>query len=254
MKTIYDSLVSLSHGSDSAGGWGDWGAYWNRIRSAGEWTPSGDASETDVASGKTFYSDDRTQKTGTATLAPDYSKQSRAIWDDYNNDSSPDGDNAGEESMWTNTSGNNSSGVWKDTLTGLYWSPFIGNNTNNFTVSTCGFFLSDDRGESGGGDTCGDAINTCAALSLDSDSNEVGGSSDAESDWYLPSHKEMMQSYIDGFYNQTNSVFATTYRYWTSSESTGYPTYAHSYNANNAGTGNGFLKSSLRAVRCVRRD
>ena len=66
IKTIYDSLVSLSHGSEAAGGWGNWGVMWNRIRSAGEWVPSGDASESDVTTGKTFVSNNRTLKTGTA--------------------------------------------------------------------------------------------------------------------------------------------------------------------------------------------
>ena len=71
IKTIYDSLVSLSHGSDSAGGWGNWGVMWNRIRSAAEWVPTGDATEGDVASGKIFYKDSRTQKTGTLSLTGD---------------------------------------------------------------------------------------------------------------------------------------------------------------------------------------
>ena len=69
IKTIYDSLVSLSHGSESAGAWGNWGVMWNRIRSAGEWVPSGDATEADVVTGKTFYKDSRTIKTGTKAAA-----------------------------------------------------------------------------------------------------------------------------------------------------------------------------------------
>jgi len=105
IKSIYDSLVSLTHGSDSAGGWGNWGVMWNRIRSAAEWVPSGDATEADVATGKTFYSDDRTQKTGTAPAPFDYSTQSKVTWDDYKNSDAADGDNAGEESSWTNTAG-----------------------------------------------------------------------------------------------------------------------------------------------------
>ena len=69
IKTIYDSLVSLSHGSESAGAWGNWGVMWNRIRSAGEWVPSGDASESDVTTGKTFVSNNRALKTGTKAVA-----------------------------------------------------------------------------------------------------------------------------------------------------------------------------------------
>ena len=65
IKATYDSIVALSHGSVAAGAWGDWGSYWNRIRSAAEWVPSGNAETTDVVSGKTFYKDSRSQATGT---------------------------------------------------------------------------------------------------------------------------------------------------------------------------------------------
>ena len=55
IKQIYDSLVSLGHGSDSAGAWGDWGEFWNRIRSAGEWEPDGTAEADDVKAGETYF-------------------------------------------------------------------------------------------------------------------------------------------------------------------------------------------------------
>ena len=54
IKAIYDSLVSLGHGSDSSGSWGDWGAYWNRIRGAGEWTPDSGLEPEEVSSGETL--------------------------------------------------------------------------------------------------------------------------------------------------------------------------------------------------------
>lgn len=71
IKQVYDSLVSLGHGSDSAGGWGDWGAFWNRIKSAGEWEPDGTAVSEDVVFGETFYGDGRTEVTGTLALTGD---------------------------------------------------------------------------------------------------------------------------------------------------------------------------------------
>ena len=52
IKTIYDALAALSYGSDAPGGWGNWGAYWNRIYSAAEWTPSGNAAVADVESAR----------------------------------------------------------------------------------------------------------------------------------------------------------------------------------------------------------
>jgi hypothetical protein len=69
VKTIYDSLVSLTHGSDSTGAWGDWGAFWNRIYSAATWTPNGNAMTADCKAGVTFYSgNSRTQKVGGGVL------------------------------------------------------------------------------------------------------------------------------------------------------------------------------------------
>ncbi|MFH1543474.1 MAG: DUF1566 domain-containing protein [Patescibacteria group bacterium] len=68
IKQVYDSLVSLTYGSDSTGGWGDWGEFWNRIRSAAEWTPDGTATSDVVVAGETFYSDSRIPLTGTLAL------------------------------------------------------------------------------------------------------------------------------------------------------------------------------------------
>ncbi|MBU6388999.1 DUF1566 domain-containing protein [Patescibacteria group bacterium] len=63
LKTLYDSLVASGYGSDS--NTPDWGTDWNRIQTAATWTPSGNATAGDVASGKTFYGGNRTQVTGT---------------------------------------------------------------------------------------------------------------------------------------------------------------------------------------------
>ncbi len=278
IKTIYNSLVSLSHGSESAGGWGNWGTYWNRIRSAAEWVPSGNATNsdvkngvtyygnsrtqltgtlslignaatTDVASGKTFYSNSFTQQTGTANLAPDYSAQSKVVWDDNKNSSSSDGDNAGEESTWENTSGTASSGVWKDNRTGLYWSANQWTMSNLFTVAACDFFISESRGSYAAGDSdCGNAINHCANLNLAS-----GGTSNT--DWYLPSQKELMQAYLDGMYNQTNINFATNLRFWSSTEDSLNDLNAWNlYFYNGSSAVGSKSTTSNQSVRCVRRD
>ena len=70
LKAVSDSLISLGYGSTAAGGWGDWGVMWNRTRSAGEWTPDGDATADDVLLSKTCYSSSRTAVTGTRYPAP----------------------------------------------------------------------------------------------------------------------------------------------------------------------------------------
>ena len=81
LKTLYDSLVSSSFGSESAGAWGDWGTMWNRIYSAITWTPSGDASPSDVASGKTFYASSRILQTGQGSLQPTPAPVTPAVGD-----------------------------------------------------------------------------------------------------------------------------------------------------------------------------
>lgn len=278
IKTIYDSLSLLGHGSDTAGGWGDWGSMWNRIRSAGEWVPTGDAIEADVVAGKIFYKDSRTpltgslaltgnasasdvifgktfysnsltQLTGTAPAFTDWSTFSKVTWDDNKNGGSPDGDNAGEESVWTNTSGAADTGVWRDSRTGLYWSNSRGSFTNSFTVASCDYFTSTPRGSYTGGDSdCGTAINTCGSLSLD-----ANGDSTPETDWYLPTQKELQLAYINGMYNQTNTTFVSTSNFWSSTEHS-----VNSGNAWNVSLYNGYPypndKANGYSVRCVRRD
>jgi len=279
IKTIYDSLSSLSHGSDVAGGWGDWGSMWNRIRSAGEWVPAGDASEADVVAGKVFYKDTRTPKTGSLSLsgdatvsdviigktfysnsltkltgtAPnptiDWSTFSKVTWDDNKNGGSPDGDNAGEESVWLNTAGSATTGVWQDTRTGLYWSNSRGDFSNLFTVASCDFFTSNPRGSYAGGDSdCGVAINTCSSLSLD-----ANGDSTPETDWYLPTQKELQLAYINGMYNQTNTTFVPTSYFWSSTEHSDVSSSAWAVYLGNGTTGTN-NKGNGHSVRCVRRD
>ena len=250
IKAIYDSLVSLSHGSESAGGWGNWGVMWNRIRSAAEWVPTGDATDADVATGKIFFSQDRIQKTGNASLAPNWRVFSNTIWDDYKNGANTDGDNADEESLWSNTSGNATSGVWKDNRTALYWSANQGSYTNSAAVSICDFYSSTPRGSYTGGDSdCGNAINTCANLSLDATGDAV-----PETDWYLPSQKDILLAYIDGITNNTNGTFVSLGTYfWSSTENADFSTAAWYTRMANGDTYYD-NKTASYAVRCVRRD
>jgi hypothetical protein len=251
LKATYDSLVSLGHGSESAGSWGNWGTMWNRIRSAAEWVPSGDATEADVTSGKTFFGGNRIQKTGTAPTTTDYSTFSKVKSDDYMNGGSSDGDNAGEESIWTNTAGTANGGVWKDSRTGLYWSVSRGSYSNVMTAtySNCDFYTTDPKGSYSGGDSdCEPAINTCAALSLD-----ATGDSSPETDWYLPSQKELQLAYIDGIYNQTNTVFVSTQVFWSPTEVSDDIGKMWTVKLSN-GDITAVNGGSSYPVRCVRRD
>jgi hypothetical protein len=215
IKAIYDSLVTLGLGSESAGSWGDWGAYWNRIRSAAE-------------------------------TSANYLAQSLEEYDDYKYGGSHGaGEGGGEESSWTNTATN----VYKDNRTGLYWSNNLGSYTNLFNTdhSLCDFFAANPRGNYDGSDPdCGNAINACATLS-----KEAVAGQGAVSDWYLPSQKQLMQAYIDGIYNNTNTTWVTTSLSWSASEGSASSGNAWCHNLND-GYANNYGKGNSYSVRCVR--
>ena len=245
----YNRLVSKgdTYGSSSSPDWTyNWGTYWNRIMYSAYWEPDGSATESDVLSGKTFYSglDNRTIKTGEASagFSPDYSQESLIEYDDYEAGDSPE-DDAVEESSWTSPATN----VWLDTRTGLYWSMSLGSSSNSFTISTCDFYTSIPRGSYSGGDAdCGNAINACANLTLTS-----GGTSNT--DWYLPSQKELQEAYASGMYNQAGATFTTTSFFWSSTECSDNSSYAWRVYLRSGYTGNS-NKTVSSAVRCVRRD
>jgi hypothetical protein len=249
----YNTLVSkgTNYGSSSSPDWtSNHGTYWNRIIYSATWEPDGTATEQDVLSSKTFYSglNNRTIKTGTASsFSIDYSQESLIQYDDYEAGESAE-DTALEESSWTSPATN----VWKDTRTGLYWSSSIGNYTNSFPNqdhSTCDFFSTVPRGSYGTSGTdpqCGNAINACAVLNLTS-----GGTSNT--DWYLPSQKELYEAYLDGMYNKAGATFTTTSHFWSSTELSDGSDFAWGVNLGIGYSGFG-NKTYGYDVRCVRRD
>jgi len=340
IKQAYDMLTALNYGSEVSSSLGDWGAMWNRLISAAEWTPDatvtadkvilgeefysdsrtkqtgtwdflgnananhvftgetfynssntlqtgtwsflGNASTSDVLTGKTFYGNSSTLLTGTAKVPIDFSLQQFNEYDDWEGtisgsvDANPAiavDDYEGDESVWTNTlplTGGKE--VWKDERTGLSWSHQIGTFQNKFPDqdhSSCDFFneaLYPNRGDYPGTDIdCGqtagvdDAINQCAKLELDGDNDGI-----AETNWYLPTQKELMMAYIDGMYNQAGSgagqtklanaaTFTTTNYFWSSSEVSNLPTRAWYVGLASGGT-TGIPKTGTYAVRCVARD
>jgi len=253
LNTINNSLVALNHGSTSTGSWGDWGAMWNRIKSAGEWVPNGNAGESDVSLGKTFYSGNtRTVKTGTATMV-DYASMSFQT-KDYRDETTPGDGSHASWSLWSLTSGASPDTVYKDSRTGLYWSNRRGSANaylNSFTISTCPFFSATSPGdyEWSSGDVCGDPIKMCADLLIDANNDGI-----PDSKWYLPTQAEAMQAYLDGIYLSTNKNWVTGDTFWSSVETQTSATYAWHYNLS-TGTINNNVKGSLKySVRCVLRD
>jgi len=242
IKQLSDDLTALGYGSTEPGSWGNAGEMWNRIYSAGVWVPSlADAQDSDVVSGKQFYSgSDRTLRTGSFQTI-DWEKQSLLQRD--NRDST----DYGETSSWDKT--NNSPEVWYDEVTGLYWSASQGSMANDFVRSTCDFYTTVPRGDYNGGDaSCDAAINHCATLSL---ATHTDGS--AKTDWYLPSQIELMQAYINGIYKKTSTDWVTTSQFWSSTEHQNHTTHAWSTNLVN-GLTTSSTKTTSYAVRCVLRD
>ena len=237
LKETYTNLQTLGYGSDSGS---NSSSIWNRIITSATWVPNGSISEDKVIYGYTFFNGSRDQKTGTFQL-PNYAAQSQESIDLRETNIIPDA-----LAQWTKT--NMTPEVWKDERTGLYWSPRQGSMSNEFTIITCDFFTTTPRGNYSGSDPdCGNAINTCATLSLDADSDGTD-----ETNWYLPSQIEMMQAYIDGIYAATNKDWVTENNFWSSTESKAssgdaYPVYlSHGYTYF-------YFKTDTLSTRCVRR-
>ena len=125
-----------------------------------------------------------------------------------------------EEGAWASTTDTSlgsetiASGVVKrDARTGLYWSDCYSSAqdgscdtiTNSFTLD--GVIADTDDGLDAEG---GDSVNFCESLSLDADGDGID-----ETDWYLPSQKELMIAYVDG---SANNIPNPADYYWSSTE------------------------------------
>ena len=218
----------------------------------GTWTFLGDAAVDQVLEGKKFYSNSGTLLTGTYTPPTpiDFSNMQYSTWDNYKGiDTSSEEDYQGDESEWSNMSVGEAI-AWRDERTGVYWSAHQGTMSNIFTMSSCDYFTSVPRSSYNGLDSdCGNAINYCATLDFAGRTN-----------WYLPSHNELLQAYIDGMYNQAGNTFAeaatfTTYNaYWSSSEVSYSSTNAWYVVLYNGYTRNANKTDAIGGVRCVSRD
>lgn len=286
IKIVYESLVGLGHGSDSASTWGDWGD-WNRIRSAGEWLPGGSATVDDVLPGKTFYSgDSRVEKTGSAVVGK-YAQQANIAYDDWLANDSTANEYIGEEQVWTLTAqgGSNASvtdngvtqsiasnRVYQDSLTKLYWSDRASSALDNEFVWTLGDDRVNPTGASCNFNSAGNAnqycdnqdpLNAysedndvsaaefCLNLQLDGDNadGDDNGLTGVETDWRLPTQKELMQAYIDG---SANNLPNAGTNFWSSTETSSSKSYAWYVGLSYGGYANYYGKSYNNTVRCVR--
>jgi hypothetical protein len=184
-----------------------------------------------------------------------YSKQQYQVYDDYNcannNDETTDSacaagdpEYTGEEGVWASTTDTNLNGslvasglVKKDVRTGLYWADCYDSTSGQGSCDSIDndFDIWDDGGCSGDGsgtdcsdadivngdcesvdydcydnDGDGSALDYCLDLSLDAD-----GDGTDETDWRLPTQKELLLAYING---AANNVHNPAYYYWSSTE------------------------------------
>ena len=255
LKTAYDWLVAKgdNYGGVDAADWtNDWGTQWNRIMEAAAWEPGGTA--TDVFSGTTYYAgnNNRTIQTGTGLSL--ITNQAYQDYDDYNctnnngeSDSScaaGDSEYTGEESTWTLTASGGtvasvtdnsvtvsltSNKVYKDSLTGLYWSDTTsstidnefayvdGDDRTNPTGNSCNFNSTgtansycdnQDPNSAYTEDNDVSANDFCLNLELDADNadSDSDGTTGTETDWRLPTQKELMQACIDGAINHVPTI------------------------------------------------
>jgi len=308
-KELYDALVAkgANYGSTDAADWtNNWGTYWNRIAEASFWEPDGNAAVTDCATGKTFYAGlgDRNQKTGTSEacgLLTYIQNQALMDYDDYrcaaNNQELTNACTTGannieytgeEASTWTLKSSTGearsvtdnsvtvtlaSNKVYKDSVTGLYWTDRSTTDVDNEFVYIEGNDRASPAGNSCNFNSTGtangwcdfqdpltayvedndvSAADFCLNLQLDGDNVDLDsdGTTGMESDWRLPSQKELMQAYINGAANNLPNVASS---FWSSTELYNSQSYAWYVNLNYGNTLND-TKGYAYRVRCVRRD
>ncbi len=199
-----------------------------------------------------------------------------------------DSEYVGEEGTWTlKASGGTASSVidnsvsislssnkvYQDNWTKLYWSDISSTTIDNEFVYIDGNDRTSPAGNSCNFNSTGTANAYCDnqdpasaytedndvsaaefCLNLQLDADNVDGDNDGmtgvETDWRLPTQKELLQAYINGMSNNLPNSVATL---WSSTETfNGQATaiYMQSYNGTSAPAN----KNVNNAVRCVRRD
>ncbi|MCX2934656.1 hypothetical protein ORI20_30770 [Mycobacterium sp. CVI_P3] len=199
LLSLSDTLNGLGYGSTS--NTPDWGTHWNRISTAAQWTPSGTADASDIASGKTFYKDSRTQQTGT------YPKPGACSTQVVGDSDAPatQTNNCTTSVTWTTPSDGVSGTDKQDPRTGLIWSKVLSDNGTSVVFSntfTNYFSYSGSAGNDYGYNHGRDRFQLCT---------------DKGNGWRLPTQKEFMQAYIDGSYF---NLTTPEYWFWTSSSIT----------------------------------
>ena len=232
--SLNNDLTSLGYGSTTDTP--DWGALWNRIKTAAKFTPSGNAAVSDVKSGQTFYSSSRGQQTGTYPAPGPCSTQA---WHDSFGAPVTQTTNCTANVSWTVRSpavtGDDSGTGNTDPRTGLTWSKYLANSSGTATfVASGGSTWSWDASAA-----TNIAVGNKTAITLCSSMNGGGV-------WRTPGQKELMQAYIDGsFFNLSNP----SNNFWSATQTSSTNAWLVSLGSGNT-SNNTF--ATLPSVRCVR--
>ncbi len=230
LVSLSNTLSGLGYGSTT--NTPDWGQYWNRISTAAQWTPSGNAVASDVKSGKTFYNNSRSQQTGT------YPAASSCPTENYDDTTAPTHATQATNctATWTTPSDGIAGTDKQDARTGVIWSQALANSSGTiiFTTGTPTTSFSSDS--SGGSNTSKTAAQLCTLMG---------------NGWRLPTQKELLQAYIDGsYFSLTNPAY--TYLSNTLGLYYGNPIVPWVINLNNGVGATTFSNNSYYAIRCVR--
>lgn len=274
IKTIYTSLVAKTQGSDAAGSWGDWGAYWNRISSTTGLLPASMVNQvyhdnygapvTETTNYSLTWTANPTPATGDDARAGRGGLDPRTglTWSQLLLN------NAGTVAFSPTT---NSTWNWDGTLKFTVTSATAAAGdtyTNNGQTFTVGYTIAGSTtlyakpASSGLPAASGNLVRTSgsgtdpivfSAYTLYGSNVAVGSKSakelcsDRGNGWRLPTQKELMQAYIDGSYwNLTQP----SYYFWSATENSSTTAWAVSlYNGN---SGNLSKSYSNNQVRCVR--
>ena len=230
IKSLYTSLQTSGYGSDAASP--DWGTYWNRVKTAAQWVPSGNVTAAQVKLGQTFYSNSRTQQTGTFPAPAPCPTQA---WHDSYGAPVTQTTNCTNNITWTTPSSVVTGDDKQDPVTGLIWSKYLANSAGTAAfVASGGSTWSWDASHANN-----IAVGNKTAITLCSSMNGGGV-------WRLPTQKELMLAYIDGsFFNLTNPSI----NFWSATQSSS--TSAWYVFLNYGGTGNNTFATAY-SVRCVR--
>jgi hypothetical protein len=239
LKQLAVALESLGYGDTATGTWGNWGSYWNRIRSAAE-APFNDALVNGLPNGGN--DDFPTAKGGIHDASPLPDGSYSSDWVTCDN------------SAWSleNPGGNycntgESIAEAMDSNTGLVWSSRISASDNWFTANNCAQPGSDENPG-----TCDASVKTaCTCVKLtggDGNPPKTGCEVQGDGGWRLPYQKERMMAYIDG-----------SAQFLTNSAANDWSGTSHTINIQNAwytslstGSTSNSTKTSTHSFRCVR--